>query len=342
MMEKVCNQPECTVAQTGTCLLDNSIEECPHYDNENVTGENVPFVEEEVEGEVTSAVQPALPSPIENPKFPHSFSLDPVEVNEITSKRYCRLIGILGLPDAGKTAFLASLYLLLSDNKLENFDFRDSQSIMAFEEISKGARQWSEHNPPSQMTSHTELVDERSAGFLHLRLYDKLNKENVDFLLPDLPGEWTTTLIDENRSERLEFLKSADFIWIMLDGRSFKDNSTKNAAFHKTKLLIQRLSKMLSPNCPHICLVMTWLDKGAPSDNVIEKLQALGPQNGVSLSIESIASFSEDNDVFPGSGVENLLRSSLTMINIQTPEFWNDTAADADRAFLSFRSVENS
>jgi len=76
---------------------------------------------------------------------------------------------------------------------------------MAFEEISRGARRWNEGHQPDQMTSHTELSSDRSPGFMHLRLRQTSTNESADILMPDLPGEWTTSLIESNRVDRLNF-----------------------------------------------------------------------------------------------------------------------------------------
>ncbi len=95
-------------------------------------------------------------------------------------ERYCKIVGILGAPGAGKTGCLVSFYLLLAHGRLSGFDFRDSKTVMAFEEISRGARRW-DANYPEQLTSHTEISDERTAGFLHARLRTKVDNKPIDF-----------------------------------------------------------------------------------------------------------------------------------------------------------------
>ena len=125
--------------------------------------------------------------------------------------------GELGRREDGKTAMLVCIYLLLAAGKLPGYAFRNSDSLIALEEISRGARRWKAGDAPGSLTQHTEARDERAAGFLHFRL-SRGDDELADFLFPDLPGEWTTALIDHNRSDRLDFLRSADAIWIMLDG----------------------------------------------------------------------------------------------------------------------------
>src|SRR5260221_5483273 len=66
-----------------------------------------------------------------------SLGLD--EASKLMADRYAHMIGILGTPDAGKTAALVSLYLLLAKAKLKDFTFRSE-----------------EHT--SELQSHSDLV----------------------------------------------------------------------------------------------------------------------------------------------------------------------------------------
>src|SRR3546814_773327 len=181
------------------------------------------------------------------------------------TNQYCRLVGILGAPDAGKTAVLVCLYLLLASQKLAGYEFRNSGTLLAFEEISRGARRWKQGDSPGEMTQHTEARDERAAGFLHFRLVRTETNDVADILFPDLPGEWSTSLIDLNRSDRLDFLRSADVIWIMIDGVELAERTTRQTALHRTGLLLQRIRTMLGPNLRPIRLVISRRDKDRKS-----------------------------------------------------------------------------
>ncbi|WP_373994352.1 hypothetical protein [Duganella sp. OV458] len=57
------------------------------------------------------------------------------------------MVGIVGLPGAGKTACLVSAYLLLAKGQFEGFSFADSDTLRAFEHISRGSRMWVKGNP---------------------------------------------------------------------------------------------------------------------------------------------------------------------------------------------------
>jgi hypothetical protein len=179
-MERACNQAECTVTATGICLLNNDPTTCLHRIAQQADDDQI---------NVAAEVASVLERPTTKSKFPPSGSLSPAEANLLMSERYCRVVGILGAPDAGKTASLVSIYLLLAHNGLEQFEFADSHTIMALEEISRGARRWNEGRPPDQMTVHTERPDERIPGFMHLRVQCVSSGEWIDMLFPDLPGE---------------------------------------------------------------------------------------------------------------------------------------------------------
>lgn len=325
-MSTACKQESCTVGETGTCLLNNDPAICPHRIKSD--GSLAPDV---------SVETAPLQEPPKNPRFPLSLSLTPPQARELMASRYCRLIGILGAPDAGKTAALVSLYLLLARNKLTGIYFADSRTLMSFDEISAGARRWDEGKIPVQLTAHTELQDERSAGFLHLRLKPD-GQEPVDILLPDLPGEWTTSLVDKNRVDRLQFLKAADLVWLMVDGRQLSAPETRQWALHRTKLLIQRFAELVAP-VPPVILVITRRDKSEIDAATIEELKTAARATGLTLTVVQIASFADDGDVEPGTGISDLVHVS---IKPRTDEctFWPDSEplGDDQRAVLRFQA----
>jgi hypothetical protein len=204
----------------------------------------------------------------------------------------------LGAPDAGKTAIVVSLYLLLSRNQLKGYRFSDSSTLLALDEISRGARRWNEGAPPEQMTNHTELPDERIAGFLHLRLKDTETREAHDLLIPDLPGEWSTTLIDSNRTDRLDFIKGADVLWITIDGSALLKPESRQVAIHRSGMLMQRIKDLLGQEVPPLLLVISHLDDGMPPATTIERLdaetKAAGPRSFLEAEYPLFAGKLED------------------------------------------------
>ena len=329
-MANACRRPDCTVDQTGICLLNNDVATCPERTGETLDPASL----------VDISVPPPLSPPVRNPQFPNSQTLTPERVRELFCGKPTRLIGVLGAPDAGKTAIVVSLYLLLSRSKLAGYRFSDSSTLLALDEISRGARRWNEGAPPEQMTNHTELSDERTAGFLHLRLRDTETKEAHDLLIPDLPGEWSTTLIDSNRTDRLDFLKGADVLWITIDGRALLKSESRQVVLHRSGMLMQRVKDLLGLDVPPVLLVISHLDKGTPSATSIDRLKADASRLGLDVTIIQVSSFSEADAIPPGTGIADLIRASLNSHSSTEPEpLWpSSISVGIRRHFGAFRA----
>jgi Double-GTPase 2 len=284
-----------------------------------------------------SAETAPLQKPPQNPRFPLSRTLTPPQMRELMAARYCRLIGILGAPDAGKTAALVSLYLLLARDKLAGIHFADSRTLMSFDEISAGAQRWNEGKLPEQLTAHTELKEDRSAGFLHLRLKPD-GQDPVDILLPDLPGEWTTSLLERNRVDRLQFLKGADLVWLMIDGRQLFAPEKRQWTLHRAKLLMQRLAALVAP-APPVILVITRRDKTTIEAATLDELKAEAKQTGLTMTIAQIASFADDGEIDPGTGIRDLVLASIQPVAAEST-FWPDSEplSHEQRAVLRLRA----
>ena len=315
MSETRCLNNECTVTQTGTCLLSYQLDECPHWVSGNEGG---------LTGEASlTHEEPILPAPEDTtPRFPPSGALGVDDVCVLMRKEYCSVIGLLGVPSSGKTACLVSLYLLLAHNSIDDFTFADSKSLMALDELSRGARSW--HDAiPEQMTAHTELKDDRSAGFLHFKLNRKSDCTRLHLLIPDLPGEWSTGLIDNNRTDRVRFLRAADAIWVMINGQTLIKRDQRPDTLHRTSLLIDRIAEFFSPDVPTVRLVVTHIDLGKPSEESLQKLREHAAKNGIDLSISHIASFSKTDGIPPGEGISDLMAQTVAE-PISGGDFWPD------------------
>jgi hypothetical protein len=254
--------------------------------------------------------------------------------------RYHKLVGILGDPDSGKTAALVSLFLLISRAKLQGYSFADSKTLNAFNEISQGALDWDENDPPEQFTQHTEMADERTPGFLHLRLR-RADDEKTDFLLPDLPGEWSQSFIDKDRNDRLQFLKRADVIWLMMDGSQLREPSKRHWVIHRMQLLIDRLRASIG-GLPPLVLVLSRRDGGEVPDSILSPLIEEAKQQKLRLSVVQIASFGDDGaDVTPGFGIDALMEACRSEAPERTPT-WPASGKHFDeaRAMLRYRHPE--
>ncbi|CAN7783092.1 hypothetical protein LJR296_008161 [Cupriavidus necator] len=348
MMRGPCKDANCTFNLTKVCVRGNPSDECPHRplltegeladDEDERDQSDSDGHESSSDGarllEVGGAV---LDAPTELPTLPPSRTLDLDKANAMMEARQICMIGIVGLPGAGKTACLVSAYLLLAKGEFEGFSFADSATLRAFEEIARGSRMWVKGNPPEQITAHTTLTDDREAGFLHLRLRRDSDGRLFDLLLPDLPGEWSKELIDLNNVARLAFLKSSSAIWFMIDGRQFANDETVAYARYRASLLIERLADLLGEHRPRILLVPTWQDADVFPMAEVAKLSETANGLGFEIEMAPIASFSWNDAVRPGDGVAKLVERSICPPK-RTHAFWPATEADQDyRALLAFR-----
>lgn len=330
-MERGCKRPECTVAQTGKCALNRDPNQCD---------ERLPQTNALSANAVSIDAQTALlVRPPEKPKLPNSQTLDLNQMREIAATTQAKLIGVLGSPDSGKTAALVSTYLLLAHNKLSGFTYAYSKTLLAFDEISRGARRWKGGTKPEQMTVHTEVSADRGPGFMHLRLLDTKGQTS-DLLIPDLPGEWTDSLVDNNRTDRWTFLKSADLLCIFVDGRQLATQRQYTA--HRTKLLIQRLATLVSPSNPPVVIAVTHRDQLEPNTATVDQLVAEAARYGLSCNVISIASFTNNSSKTPaGFGIPALIGLWINPPSPPPQHFWPDVSSPSgDRMMLQYRNRE--
>ncbi|MBY4715492.1 TRAFAC clade GTPase domain-containing protein [Burkholderia cepacia] len=281
---------------------------------------------------------PVLESTENAPAFPASTTLGLDVVSRLMRSRYVTGIGILGESNSGKTACLVSLYLLVSNGFLRGWAFADSASLTGFEDIARAARVWNDGQPPDQITLHTEMADDRQPGLLHLRLKRKSDGKRVDITLPDLPGEWTEALIKSSRSDRLEFMRSAETVWLVVDGRSLRELRTRQGAITRLGELLGRLEEMTKEYPPKVLVVVTHRDKGALDKSIRDRLQAEIGKRILPAEIVEVAPVAEDDKICKsGFGIEALLDASIGVAPAAAAFWTSTTPVEGARAYLGYR-----
>ncbi|MXD37172.1 TRAFAC clade GTPase domain-containing protein [Escherichia coli] len=340
-MSGSCRFEGCTVDETGICALENSTSTCanrqPLDEAKSMSG-NVPGYDDADLQSVEQLGAPVLVQPASTNTFGSGHSLGLKDINALMGARYINLVGILGEPESGKTACLASLYLLVSHAALDGWSFADSRSLMAFEDIARGARDWNDGHVPEQMTVHTELADDRSPGFLHLRLKRHSDGQYVDLALPDVPGEWTQSLMTTARSDRLDFIKSSEVIWIVIDGRNLANIEKRQGQIARVGQLAGRLNTMFEGCIPRLLIVITHHDMHSVEDKVRIRLERELSRRGARADIVCVAPFSDrPDDIPPGFGIASLIDMTAGD-TAEQPVFWPSyEPSDSARAYLSYR-----
>ena len=236
-------------------------------------------------------------------------------LSRLARQRPVRLIGMLGAPDAGKTMALVSMFLLAARGKLDGYEYRNSESAFAFDELSKGARAWAADGEMlEQIVPHTELADERRPGFLHMRLHGALVDGTIDLTFPDLPGEWTDTLINKGVYDRLAFFKNADAIWIFADGAKLANVNFGHAIAARTCSLIGRLATCLPVPVP-LKLVITRADQydKVPAA-ILDPITEEAADKGFALEVHEIISVDKADKTRSGEGIPRLLNASIALV----------------------------
>ncbi|ASR53156.1 TRAFAC clade GTPase domain-containing protein [Blastomonas fulva] len=280
---------------------------------------------------------PVLEAPTERPRLWGSLSLDIDDVRDLMAMRRMQLVGVLGTPAAGKTAALVSLYLLLAHGKLEGFQYADSLTLMALEEITQGARRWGPA-PPDEMTARTEQTDGRSAGFLHFQMKQE-SGGLIDFIIPDLPGEWSDALIETKHVDRLDFLHSADVIWLFVNGMELRQPAQRMRAISRAKSLLRRLVEMMVDGMPPIKIVVTHADLGALPEKTKRNLEAIFDGVATAVDILEISSFPGEGKVPVGLGIAALISESLPQPS-KRPVTWASKEPVASRFILRYANSE--
>ena len=335
-MSSGCNFEGCTVGETGVCALEQDPATCEHRTAEAADAGGGD-VDADGDGGAGGIGAPVLQRPTGSTSFPSSHTLGPDVISGMMASRYVTVVGILGDPDSGKTACLASIYLLVSNAMLEGWAFADSRSLMGFEDIARGARDWNAGNPPDQMTVHTEMSDDRRPGFLHLRLVRKSDGRRIDLALPDLPGEWTTKLVASAQSDRLEFIKAAEVIWVVLDGRALADKERRQALISRVGQLAERLKTIFDGRQPRVVVVVTHRDDGELVESASSRLAAELDRRGVEASILQVAPFSDHMEVKAGFGISDLIGETVG-VRRPIPDFWpTSPSRDGVRSFVGYR-----
>lgn len=106
----------------------------------------------------------------------------------ISGRSAPRVVGLMGMSDAGKTTLLGAWYLLLIRGVLDaEFKFAGSYTLEGWEHIAHSLR-WTNAGGPG-FPLHTPHGEGRAPGLLHLaRRSDACNVEDV--LFADAHGEW--------------------------------------------------------------------------------------------------------------------------------------------------------
>lgn len=329
----LCSKSDCTFSLTGTCLesVDDPTRKCPNLSaRDGAAPKNdasPPSTETDKSGE--SARQ-----------FASGLELGLQDVARFMRSKYTKLVGILGQVEAGKTCLLTSLYLQLTGRYLcPQYRFVTSETLLGFEQRARHLRDWSNSEVPDQIVDHTQLGHSRSPAFLHLALHDAQGLRH-DFLLPDLPGEWTTSLLSEAATAgRFAFLNRSDMVLIVLEAPKFANARTRNNATTDATHLLARLADdiQLPKSIPLVLAVTKCDETGGKVPTELNRVADVASGHGYAAATVGLAVFPVGAPQIPtGFGIDKLL-AQLTSPPIGREALVSPPRSTAVRSYLNAR-----
>jgi hypothetical protein len=329
----LCSKTDCTFSLTGTCFesVDDPTRHCPNLSARESAAP--PSENSHPSDETDASNGPAR-------QFASGLELGLQDVARFMRSRYAKLVGVLGQVEAGKTCLLTSLYLQLTGRYLcPQYRFVTSETLLGFEQRARHLRDWSNAGVPDQIVDHTQLGHSRSPAFLHLALHDAQGLRH-DFLLPDLPGEWTTRLLSEAATAgRFAFLNRSDLVLIVLEAPKFANARTRNNAATDAAHLLARLANDIRlPKSIPIVLAVTKCDEtGGKVPAELSRVADAASGHGYAVATVALAAFPvADAQIPTGFGIDNLL-AQLTSPPLARQATEIRTPDAAVRSFLNAR-----
>lgn len=166
-----CELPTCIDPEEIGCHLGHGLGNCPHFAGRD-------------------SAESTQPAPLgDGARFPWTgAALGEQSLAFVAAHSPARLLGIVGLSDAGKTTFLMALYLEMTRGRgLPDRRFAGSYTLQGWESLASNFRMGSWDRP--RFPSHTSASGGRQPGLLHLAAASAAGGIE-DVLFTDAPGEW--------------------------------------------------------------------------------------------------------------------------------------------------------
>ena len=335
-----CNNANCTVATTGNCLLSHvPPETCPNFAVTEVAAN------ESREPKVAVVAEQATVAPIKAGRTFHlGIELGADDAVEIMRARYTHLVGVLGSTAVGKTCLLSSLYLLASAGALPApYEFCGSLTLQAFEDRARGLRKWNNGRLPDHLVDRTVLSDPRQPSLLHFAVQrpgSNGETERTDFLLTDLPGEWTNSLVARAANAKsFEFLRRADGIILVVDGKVLTSDA-RHVELQRMRNFTERLANDvgISRDIPFVLMVSKGDEIGMTEPSDLRPLRDHIAGLGFHVSVIVSSAFSRHPEkVKSGTGIFRAFETILSHKPTSDRKKISEPVVATDRSFQRFR-----
>ncbi|NMM62214.1 hypothetical protein HBE96_05845 [Clostridium sp. P21] len=172
-------------------------------------------------------------------RLPSGRALTLGETYEITASENTKIIILIGPSACGKTTIETTLYQMFQNDVVGDYYFAGSKTLQGYEQRSYYTRTKSKQNIST--TPRTSRGSQET--FLHLKLWNCKTDKYINFLFADLSGEDFENHIAsiESMKKDFNFIKSADYIIAVLDGKLLADKRRRNGAFEEMAQLLRTI-----------------------------------------------------------------------------------------------------
>lgn len=247
-----CSDPKCGIQDGLTCHKGwTNLSDCPSF---------VKVPSDETKSEEGNLVAP------EGRRLPWSGrALGTEDMTMVAARSPTSLIGLIGVRDAGKTAFLSSLFSHFSTvGTLAGHAFSGSLTLGGWDELRKPT-EWPNVSGPS-FPPHTPMRGGRIPSLLHLS-FRRLNDCLRDVLFTDAPGEWFSNWIMTQSSQAAEGARwiaehSSHFLFFV-DRKALAEEGGA-----KARGQIIQLARLLAENCGNRQIIVVWSKSDFENRNI--------------------------------------------------------------------------
>lgn len=271
--------------------------------------------------------------------------LDADEARAVMAGSLCRVIVLAGMPDAGKTTLLATLYELFLRGPFAGYLFAGSRTQLGFDERCHKARTASKRTvPDTERTLPTEV------SYLHLALRDEaLQQPARHILFTDISGE---TFRDQVRNSSLETqalgaMRRADHFVLLIDAEQLGNPASRHRAITDARLILRScIETGMIGMSTHVEIVYSRWDRAAADETAAAMAQFLASFEAsvgewgaalATLTFHRLAARPPSGPLPVGHGVEPLLRCWIEVSERErAPRPYRATPQAGDREMTRF------
>ena len=276
----VCSNPDCQVAQLGTCHLDHDpVDSCPHYGFHEAADLDPGGIEE-------------LSAPVER-------TMDGIELRSnkvipeggITNFRNrvrAKTIVLVGEQKTGKTTLLAALYGMFCKGPVGEFEFVGSRTLYSFAERKHLALFDPERSVP--VTPRTSRGDD--VNFFHIKM--KAGDNLAEIVISDRSGEaFEDARLDTALVAKLSELALADRVCFLLDAARLTKKETRA---RYSRIFKEAIRSLLNNDA---------VPKSAVLEVLVTKFDRISDDQGGLYPLQVLEQYEKElHDEFGSSGYE--------------------------------------